>query len=135
MIAMRPPTPTLNVLLAETVRQIAAARLTIARIEGGMEDIPADINRLELVRDCTRVTARLTSVLSWLLAQKAKAAGELVADDEPAIGRLFGVGDERVAPPPDEDGTGRPPVVAEMLAESGRLFRRVARLDGKGREE
>lgn len=124
------PTPTLDVLLAETVRQIGVARQTIVWIEGDFNWRGADVSRLDLVRDCTRVTARLTAVLSWLLAQRAVATGEIAMDDDRACRRLFGVGDARLDPDrPFAEGGAKPEAVARMLADSAQLFARVARLD------
>lgn len=124
-------TPTIDVLLAETLRQITAARQTIVWIEGDFEPLGDNISRLDVVRDCTRVTARLTSVLSWLLIQRAVAAGEIALDDERACRPLFGVGDARVDPrQPFAENGGRPQAVSHMLSESAALFARIARLDG-----
>lgn len=131
MIAMRHTlTPTIDVLLAETLRQITAARQTIVWLEGNFEPLDDNISRLDVVRDCTCVTARLTSVLSWLLIQRAVAAGEVAIDDKRACRPLFGVGDARVDPSqPFAEVGARPEAVSRMLAESAALFAHIARLD------
>jgi regulator of CtrA degradation len=125
---LRPPTPMLDSLLTETMRLITTAHYVIQCIEGGMDIVEDDLTRLEVVQECTRVTARLTSVLSWLLAQKANAGGEFDGAPSPPATRLFGVDDPRVDPQFLEH---RPVVdaLSQLMFESGRLFDRVARLD------
>ncbi|MBF0392640.1 MAG: DUF1465 family protein [Alphaproteobacteria bacterium] len=84
--------------------------------------------RLVISRECMLMTARLTSVMSWVLVQKAVEAGE-ISDDEAILdeNRLL-VREVHVRPLPAGPG----PLSARlwtMLERSNRLFQRVRRLD------
>lgn len=126
-------TPTLDPLLGETLRLIEHTREMIALIEVGVDDVEIDdLSRLEVVRECTRLTARLTAVLSWLLSQKAVAAGEFGLSDDRARRPLFGIGDARLDPaamPGGDPAHSRCDALSALVVESASLFSRVARLD------
>lgn len=124
-----PPTPTIDNLLEETVRLVTNAQHVIACIEGGVDIVDDDLTRLEAVQDCTRITARLTAVMSWLLARKALANGEFGPDDGRPTDRLFGVGDPRVDPALIDAGRPDVDALASLMGETGKLFERIARLD------
>ncbi|MGE5548754.1 MAG: DUF1465 family protein [Solirubrobacterales bacterium] len=125
-----PPTPMLDALLDETRRLLVSAQHVVGWVDGGLRSIDDAELRLLITRDCSRLTARLTAVLSWLLAQKAVMHGEIAPDDERACRRLFGVGDPRVDPADLGNEIDRPDELSRLLRESATLFARVARLDG-----
>ncbi len=77
--------------------------------------------------EATRMTARLTNVMAWLLMQKAAAAGEIDTDerlkDENRLGGreacLYG----------EHDDADLPERMRDLLDKSQRMYVRVARLD------
>jgi regulator of CtrA degradation len=79
--------------------------------------------------EALRVTARLTQVMAWLLAQKAIQAGELsTAEVVERNDRLTDIAvcmDEE----PEDEIVGLPARFRELLERSHRLYIRVARLD------
>jgi regulator of CtrA degradation len=84
--------------------------------------------RLRLCSETMRLTARLTQMMSWLLAQRAVHAGEMAVDDivtrwEPLANARICMEEER------ERAEGLPPDLVALLDRSRRLYVRVARLD------
>lgn len=76
--------PMFELLMDETVDLMRLARSAIARIELTAPPLRTAEDRRErlvVLRECSRTTARLTAVMSWLLACKAVAAGEPCDDD------------------------------------------------------
>lgn len=76
--------------------------------------------------EATRMTARLTNVMAWLLMQKAAAVGEI--DSEERLkdeNRLGG----REACMYGEDDDDLPERMRDLLDKSQRMYVRVARLD------
>lgn len=70
--------PMFERLMDETVDTMRHARGAIARIEltaPPLHTAEDRRDRLVVLRECSRTTARLTAVMSWLLACKAVAAG------------------------------------------------------------
>jgi len=85
---------------------------------------PAD--RLLLCTETLRLTARLTQIMAWLLAQRAVDAGEMSREEalaEPLAALAICMDSD--AP----EDAGLPPVLADLLGRSRRLYVRVARLD------
>jgi regulator of CtrA degradation len=84
------------------------------------------LERLVMCSETLRLTARLTQIMAWLLAQRAVQNGEIGADealaDPLAAVTICMDGAER------EDGD-VPPRLADLLGRSRRLYVRVARLD------
>lgn len=78
--------------------------------------------------EATRMTARLTNVMAWLLLQKAAAAGEVDdaerAKDENRLG-----GREACMDDDASDDEALPERMRDLLAKSQRMYVRVARLD------
>ncbi len=107
-------------LLVETRDYLAAS-------PGGGGTLPA---RLALCHETTRITARLTRVMAWLLAQRAWLAGEI--DRGAALGEAL---DGFAVCMDDDDGDQYklPERLADLLRRSRRLYRRVARLDALAR--
>src|SRR5438270_12412242 len=79
--------------------------------------------------EALRVTARLTQVMAWLLAQKAIHAGELSTEE--VIERHDRLTDIAVCmdEEPEDEVMGLPARFRELLERSHRLYIRVARLD------
>jgi len=78
--------------------------------------------------EATRMTARLTNVMAWLLLQKAAAAGEIddgerLNDDNRLGGREACMDDD------GSDDEALPERMRDLLARSQRMYVRVARLD------
>lgn len=85
-------------------------------------------DRLRLTRETTRLTARLTTVMAWLLTRKAVLAGELTqaeAAKPPYLlerNKILADGD-----PAAYDNL--PELLSELMERSHRLYVRVTRLD------
>ena len=82
-----------------------------------------------------RVTARLTQIMAWLLAQKAVHAGEIdtadaVARHRPLAAIAICMSDERA-----EEVAGLPSYFRDIVDRSHRLYVRVARLDDMVRRQ
>lgn len=90
--------------------------------------------QVRMILETTRLTARLTHVMAWLLARKAVHAGEITpaeAAHPPYVlereAHLAGDDD-----PPDEI---LPPALESLMERSRRLYVRVARLDELARRD
>ena len=85
-------------------------------------------DRLRLTRETTRLTARMTDIMAWLLARKAVVSGEITSAEASlppyALERnaLLADGD----PGSYED---LPEMLIELMERSHRLYIRVTRLD------
>jgi len=84
------------------------------------------LQRLVMSRETTRLTARLTHIMSWLLFQKAVHAGEIGRD--PRSQEPCRLGGHRVCLA-ERDGERLPARLSALLDRSRRLYVRVARLD------
>ena len=100
-------------------------------VEGEPRDraVLAPVVGAKLSCEALRVTARLTQIMAWLLAQKAIHAGELSSAELAArhdpLAEIEVCMDEEAA----EVIVGLPARFRELLARSHRLYIRVARLD------
>jgi regulator of CtrA degradation len=100
-----------------------------------VEAEPVDRRRLapgvgaKLSCEALRVTARLTQIMAWLLAQRAVHAGELSTEE--LVRRNEALADIDICMASDEEGltVGLPARFRELLDRSHRLYIRVARLD------
>ena len=96
----------------------------------GLEPGPA----LAFAHETLRLTARLTQIMAWLLAQRAAHAGELDREELRAERWRLGARDLCLAPPP-EDAAGLPEALQALLRRSEQLYVWIARLDDMvGRE-
>ncbi|MDH3241804.1 MAG: DUF1465 family protein [Alphaproteobacteria bacterium] len=95
---------------------------------------PADLDqmiasdRLRLTRETTRLTARLTTIMAWLLARKAVLAGELTQAEAARPPYVL----ERNKTLADGDPAAYddlPQLLSDLMARSHRLYVRVTRLD------
>jgi regulator of CtrA degradation len=118
----------------EAMDLLAEARDWIARMEP-RERLNLDpLDRLLLCRETMRLTARLTQIMAWLLAQRAVQEGEITQHE--ALGGHDALATLAVCM---EEGGGEdaalPPPLADLLDRSRRLYVRVARLDELARRE
>lgn len=96
-------------------------------------DPEAPAEQLVTCQEELRLTARLTQVMAWLLAQRAVHAGELTpaeaADDRFALGGQSVCLDDSA-----DDLTLLPEPLRDLLRRSRHLYARIARLDARVRE-
>lgn len=95
--------------------------------------VPMD--RLQLCCETMRLTARLTQIMAWLLAQRAVHSGEIsqaeaLADHEALAELAICMGGEEEA-----TVASLPQRVRSLLERSRRLYVRVARLDELARRQ
>lgn len=112
----------------ETMALLVESRNYVAnRIE--IDQRPMSVSlRLQVSFESMRLTARLTQMMAWLLAQKAVHAGE-IAMEELASDR-FALGGDDICR--NNDGATRddmPDRLRRLLARSYELYLRIARLD------
>jgi regulator of CtrA degradation len=89
--------------------------------------LDADV-RLRSCSETMRLTARLTQIMSWLLAQRAVHAGEMAAAD--LVARWEPLAAVGICMEEEAGGiAGLPPALVSLLERSRRLYIRVARLD------
>ncbi|HUK58903.1 MAG TPA: DUF1465 family protein [Stellaceae bacterium] len=90
----------------------------------------APVARMQMCAETLRLTARLTRIMAWLLAQRAVASGEISVED--ALAEPLDAFDVCSAGAEHED-IGLPPRLSELLGRSRLLYGRVARLDALAR--
>lgn len=92
------------------------------------------VERLRLCRETMRLTARLTQIMAWLMAQRAVHAGEIsqqaALSDHEALAEVEVCMDDAEAETPD-----MPRPLVDLLDRSRRLYVRVARLDELARRQ
>ena len=116
----------------EALGLLVAARDYVALSERPHKSRPEIAERLRLCCETMRMTARLTQIMAWLMAQKAIHAGEMTQDElaqtqEP-------LADIRICMDPGQiEGLPRP--LIGLLQRSHSLYLRIARLDGRVREQ
>jgi regulator of CtrA degradation len=120
------PTAFFGKTYGEALSLVVEARDYLALSEARRaRDLPP-VERLMMCSETLRLTARLTQIMAWLMAQRAVHNGELSRDEalaEPLAGVTICMdGGER-----EEDGL--PPRLTDLLGRSRRLYVRVARLD------
>lgn len=109
-------------VLADDVRAIFA--LGVHEPEAGMESTPTATMRLALSTEGLKTTTRMMHILAWLLNQRAFFSGELSESQVRKHGTL----------PPDRPTDPKALEVLEsgtrdLIAETERLHKRIARLD------
>lgn len=85
-------------------------------------------DRLRLTCEATRLTSRLTHIMSWLLARKAVFAGELTREEAVRPPYLF-ERNETLADGDPKAYENLPEILSQLMDRSHRLYVRVARLD------
>jgi regulator of CtrA degradation len=83
---------------------------------------------LAFAHETLRLTARLTQIMAWLLAQRAAHAGEIDRDELREERWRLGARDLCLAPPP-EAASEFPAELQRLLRRSEQLYVRIARLD------
>lgn len=126
-----PPMATIHLLhktLDETMTLLVRARdymsYAVPSAEPGL--LPAE--RLQISREAMRVTARLSHIMAWLLAQKAVQAGEISPMAAAAVYRLDS-DDLGLMEGSPEGSAALPEGLRDLLDRSRALYVRVTRLD------
>ncbi len=86
------------------------------------------VERALITVEAMRLTARLSEVIAWLLTQRAVQAGEMTREEAARPDHRL----SRKPPVACADATVEarlPPRLRDLMEESHRLYRRVARLD------
>jgi len=112
----------------EAFALLVEARNYVAYEEGSDRAGLGLIHRLAMTCETTRMTARITHIMSWLLFQKAVHAGEI--GRAPADRDQCRLGGHRVCMGDDPHWyEALPPRLRSLLERSRKLYVRVARLD------
>jgi regulator of CtrA degradation len=113
----------------ETLGLLVAVRDYVADGETRDRATLTPIAGAKLSCEALRVTARLTQIMAWLLAQKAVHAGELSSGELAACHDPLAEIDICMTEEEGDAITFLPARFRELLAHSHRLYIRVARLD------
>lgn len=129
------PTAFFNKTYDETIGLLTEMRDYVAHDEARDR---AGLNSADGARLCCaslRVTARLTQIMAWLLAQKAVHAGEISTGD--LVERNSPLADIAICMDPEEEDeiAALPDHFRDLLDRSHRLYTRVARLDDMVRRQ
>jgi regulator of CtrA degradation len=111
----------------EAMSLLTEARDYIAHQEPADRRRAASIDALIVSRETTRLTARLTQIMAWLLAQRAVQEGEMSQRD--ALEDVPALADLPVCLEDIEPCDAVPVSLQELLERSRLLYVRVARLD------
>lgn len=114
----------------EALGLLIAARDYVAQSERSAQGRLGAGDRLRLCCETMRMTARLTQVMAWLMAQRAVHAGEMSQDE--LVQKQEPLSEIRICMEPGEID-GLPYSLVGLLERSHRLYLRVARLDGRVR--
>ena len=113
----------------EALGLVVEARDYLAREPGEGLDL-APLARMQMCAETLRLTARLTRIMAWLLAQRAVQSGEMSVEE--ALADPLDESDLCSAGAEHEE-SGLPPRLSELLGRSRLLYGRVARLDALAR--
>jgi regulator of CtrA degradation len=91
------------------------------------------LDRLRFCCETMRLTARLTQIMAWLLAQRAVHAGEMSQNE--ALGDHGALADLAICMEEEESAAAMPQRLGNLLDRSRRLYLRVARLDELARRQ
>lgn len=112
---------------------LVEARNYLARLPPGRPEEPPHL-RLQISYETMRLTARLTQIMAWLLAQKAVHGGELTREE--AQGGVCSLDAKAVCLDPSSSANQElPPGLRSLLDRSYGLYLRVYRLDAMTRGE
>jgi regulator of CtrA degradation len=116
----------------EALGLLVAARDYVALSERPQKARLDMAERLRLCCETMRMTARLTQIMAWLMAQKAIHAGEMTQDE--LVEKQGPLAEIRICMEPGQvDGLPKP--LIGLLQRSHNLYLRIARLDGRVREK
>jgi regulator of CtrA degradation len=118
----------------EAMTLLVEARNYLAFLEPADRANLTPMERLRLCCETMRLTARLTQIMAWLLAQRAVHAGELTRDEALADPRPLAALDICMGDG-EGDANGLPPRLVRLLDRSHHLYVRVARLDELARRQ
>jgi regulator of CtrA degradation len=110
----------------EAFRLLVEARDYFAFVEPDERGAVPTTRRVQMCSETMRLTARLTQIMAWLLAQRALQAGEMNREEALAA-PLAGLEICMAGEETEEDGL--PPGLSDLLGRSRKLYVRVARLD------
>ena len=116
----------------EAVDLLVEARDYLAHREPIDREMLAPIERLKFCCETMRLTARLTQIMAWLLAQRAVHAGEISQQDALCDHRALADLDICME---GEEASAMPRRLTNLLDRSHRLYVRVARLDELARRQ
>jgi len=116
----------------EAMDLLVEAREYLAHREPIDRETLAPLQRLRFCCETMRLTARLTQIMAWLLAQRAVFAGEMSQRD--ALADHGALADVAICMAEDTVPT-MPQRLASLLDRSRRLYVRVARLDELARRQ
>lgn len=126
------PTTFFGKTYAEAMELLVEARDYLAHREPIDRAGLVPIERLRFCGETMRLTARLTQIMAWLLAQRAVHAGELTQQE--ALGEHGALAQHQVCM--EGEGLGpMPQRLASLLDRSQHLYVRVARLDELARRQ
>lgn len=121
------PTPFFDKTYDETMALLIAARDYMTHAAPLNRPGQEPVQRLRASCEALRLTARLSHVMAWLLAQKAVHAGEIT---QAKAAEAFRLSDEDTDLLEAEDGISTlPEGLQELLRKSRSLYVRVSRLD------
>ncbi|HTS92522.1 MAG TPA: DUF1465 family protein [Stellaceae bacterium] len=128
------PTAFFSKTYDEALRLVEDARSYLAVLEPLERRGVPPWERLRLCAETTRMTARLTQVMAWLLTQRAVHSGEISRAE--ALSQQRALAGVRVCMEGgEEDWQGLPRRLVALLDKSHRLYIRVARLDELARRQ
>ncbi|MGF1627244.1 MAG: DUF1465 family protein [Alphaproteobacteria bacterium] len=113
----------------ETMSLLHEARNCIIRF--GEEPSMTMAGRLSFSRETMRLTTRLTSVMAWLLAQRAVHAGEISPQHAAGEAHALTAPELCLAGASAEDTALLPAELQRLLERSRALYARIARLDAR----
>jgi regulator of CtrA degradation len=126
--AMQAPTAFFNKTYDEAMALLVEARDFIARGQDMGPEFTETSCRARMVVETSRLTARLTHVMAWLLARKAVHAGELTPDQATQPPYVL-ERDEMLVSNDSPFGDDLPPSLESLIDRSRHLYIRVSRLD------
>jgi regulator of CtrA degradation len=116
----------------EALTLLVAARDYVALSERANKTRLGMSERLRLCCETMRMTARLTQVMAWLMAQKAIHAGEMTQRE--LVEKQGPLGSIRICMEPGQH-EGLPKALIGLLHRSHNLYVRIARLDERVRQQ
>jgi len=114
----------------EALGLVVEARDYLERVESDEGQNLAPVARLAMCAETMRLTARLTRIMAWLLAQRAVQSGEMSVEE--ALAEPLDEFDICIAGA-EQEQNGLPPRLSDLLGRSRLLYGRVARLDAFAR--
>jgi regulator of CtrA degradation len=124
---MQAPTAFFNRTYDEAFSLLVEARDYIAHGQAVERDFVDTRGQARMVLETTRLTARLTHVMAWLLARKAVFMGEISPETAAQPPYTLGRDENLAGDGPLKDIL--PPGLESLMERSQRLYIRVARLD------